>query len=83
MKHPGDPTPRSASEVLADRSYKMVFSNQSPQLSGQIMNMLVVFHCGSETYWTVMYPVMRDGDAMTWQEVVPTVETITTYRPVP
>lgn len=83
MKHPGDPSPRSASDVLVDRNYKMIVSHPSPHISGQLMNTLIVFHCGTETYWTVTYPAMKDADPMTWQQVAPAVETLTTYRPVP
>ena len=83
MKHPGDPSPRSASNVLADRGYKMVVSDQSPQLGGPLMNTLIVLHCGTETYWRTTYPAVKPNDAMTWQRVVPVVETRTTYRPAP
>ena len=83
MKHPGDPTPRSASNVLTDRGYKMIASEQAPQLGGQFTNTLVVLHCGSETYWRTTYPVMKPNVAMEWQRVRPVVETRTTYRSVP
>lgn len=83
VKRPGDLTPRSASEVLADRGYKMVFSEQAPQIGGQLTNTLVVMHCGTETYWATVYPVMQSTSPMTWQQVEPVVETRTSYRPVP
>ena len=83
MQHPGDPTPRSASNVLADRGYKMVASEQAPQISGLPVNVLVVMHCGSETHWMTTYPVMQPNDAMEWHRVMPVVETRTIYRPVP
>ena len=82
MKHPGDPTPRSASAVLSDPGYKMVLAEQSPQPGGQIFATLVVLHCGSETYWMTKYPVMKSNAPMTWEQVVPVVETRTTYRKV-
>jgi hypothetical protein len=83
MKHPGDPTPRSASDVLADRGYKRVLAEQAPPINGQIVNTLVGMHCGSETYWMMTSPALKPNDPMTWQGVVPVVETRTTYRPAP
>lgn len=83
MKHPGDPTPRSASSVIADQGYKTVASDQVPQFSGQLTTVIVVLHCGSESYWMTAYLVTKANTAMTWQQVSPVVETRTTYRPVP
>lgn len=83
MKHPGDPTPRSADDVLADRSYRTAVSDQSPLLGGQLVNTLIVFHCGTETYWMTTYPAMKPNDPTTWKQVRPVVETRTTYQPVP
>lgn len=83
MKHPGDPTPRSARNVLADRGYKLVVAEQSPPaLGAQPMSTVVVLHCGSETYWQTDYPAMQPDIPMTWRQVMPVVETRTTYRPV-
>lgn len=82
MRHPGDPTPRSAREVLADRGYKMVASEQAPPLGGQPTNVLVVMHGGSETYWATSYPTSAPDVATTWQRVEPVIETRTIYRPV-
>ena len=81
-KHPGDPSPRSASDVLADQHYKLVVSEQSRRLGGQLTNTLVVLHCGTETHWMTTYPITKMNDAMTWERVEPVIETRTTYRPV-
>lgn len=83
MKHPGDPTPRSASEILADQGYKTVVTERSPQIGGQLTDTLVVRHCGTETYWATAYPAAQSTCAMTWQQVEPVIETRTSYRPVP
>lgn len=83
MKHLGDPTPRSAGDVLADLNYKMVVTEQFPTISGLLMNKLVVLHCGTETYWQTSYAAMQPSIPMTWQQVEPVVETRTTYRAVP
>lgn len=82
MHHPGDPTPRSAREVLANRGYRMVASEQAPPLGGQLTNVLVVMHGGSETYWATSYPTATPDAAATWQQVEPVVEMRTNYRPV-
>ena len=81
-KHPGDPSPRSAGDVLTDPHYKLVVSEQSRRLGGHLTNTLVVLHCGTETHWTTTYPATNLNDPMTWQRVEPVVETRTTYRPV-
>jgi hypothetical protein len=83
VRHSGDPTPRSAREVLADRGYRLVASEQDPPLGETPTNTLVVQHFGTETYWATSYPVSAPSAATTWQRVVPVVETRTTYRPVP
>jgi hypothetical protein len=83
VKHPGDPTPRSTSEVLADRNYKLVVSEQSLQIGDQIMRAVVVLHCGTETHWAAPWGRPWPVIATTWQQVEPVVETHTTYRPVP
>lgn len=61
----------------------MVASEQLTQIGGQLMNALVVLHCGTETHWATTYPPSHATSAMTWQRVEPVVETRTTYRPVP
>lgn len=83
VQHPGDPTPRSPREVLADRGYRMVASERDPPLGGPATNTLVVLHGGTETYWTTSYPVSGSCLAATWQRAAPVVETRITYRPVP
>jgi hypothetical protein len=83
VKHPADPTPRSPRDVLADRGYRMVVSEQaSSQIGGHPMNHLVVLHCGSETYWATNYPAAMPSIAVSWKRVEPVIETRTTYRPV-
>lgn len=81
MKHAGDPTPRSAGDVLADRAYKMVLAEadgKQPPTS-----VLVVMHCGTETYWSTSYLAAQARLAANWQRVAPARETRTIYRPVP
>lgn len=78
MRHAGDPTPRSARDVLADAAYKMVVSEQ---IDGRNVTRLVVLHCGTDTHWMTAYLVAHGHLAATWQCVVPVVETLTTWQP--
>lgn len=80
MKHPGDPTPRSATSVVADRAYKKVVE-QNSGIGGHPMTTIVVFHCGTESYWETTFPTAQAYLAVTWQHVEPIVETRTTYKP--
>ena len=81
-KHPADPTPRSAGDVLADRGYKMVARDQSPTLGTQPTNTLVMLHCGTETYWMTTYLVTQANMPTNWHQVAPVVETSIIYRPI-
>ena len=82
MKHPGDPTPRSADAVRADRNYKVVVSEQFPTLGGGLNMMIIVMHCGTETYWKTEYEALHPDVAMTWYQVKPVVHVHTTYERV-
>jgi hypothetical protein len=83
VKHSADPTPRSARDVLADRNYRMVISEQAPsQIGGHPMHHLVVLHRGSETYWATHYPPAMPSVSVIWKRVEPVIETRTIYRPV-
>jgi hypothetical protein len=80
VRHAGDPTPRSARDVLADVAYKMAATEQ---IDGGNVTRLVVLHCGTDTHWMTAYIVAHGHLAATWQQVVPVVETHMTWRPVP
>jgi hypothetical protein len=74
---PGDPSPRPPATVLADSSYKHCSSEQS---NGYVD--LVVFHCGTESYWMCTYHQNNDQQRTTWYEVRPEPVTVTRYRRV-
>ena len=46
MKYPGDPTPRSARDLPADRGYKRVVSDQAAQIRQRVTPVVE-----TRTYW--------------------------------
>lgn len=76
-KHPGDPTPRSPESVLGDRNYRVV---ERKAIDSGVRVVLVVFHCGSETYWSTMFSIVAPELDAAWYEVRPHVETRVVYR---
>ena len=80
--HPADPTPRSVTDILTDRSYKMVASDQSPTLGTQPTNTVVMLHSATETYWMTTYLVTEANMSANWHQVAPAVETSIIYRPI-
>lgn len=81
MKHPADPTPQSAQQVLDDSAYKVLVSEPQRQ-TGQVTTVLVVIHAASKTCWATTYPPTMPTLALAWQQVDRTVETRIVYRPV-
>ena len=80
MKHPGDPTPQSIDATAASRSYRVVVRQSKTQPNGAQFCEVVVFHCGTETYWQTFCSMVLMNQPSTWHEVLPVVETRTTYR---
>jgi hypothetical protein len=80
VRHAGDPTPRSARDILADGAYKIMTSEQ---IDGSNVIRLVVLHCATDTYWMTAHLVAHGHLAATWQQVVPVVDTLVTWQPIP
>lgn len=76
---PGDPSPRSPHDVLADRAYRHIDS-RAIGMSVQ----LTVLHCGTETHWQTCYGLGLGQDRLpaTWYEVRPQPVTRIEYRRV-
>lgn len=70
-KHPGDPSPRSPSDVLADRHYRAIVNDLSWGPHGGYRVYLVVFHAGTETYWEASYDSANVDQPTNWTEVAP------------
>jgi len=78
--HVGDPTPRSPSDILADRSYRMIVNDLGWGPRGYRV-CLVVFHAGTETYWETSYDSPDVDQPTSWTRVVPkTVQRIEYQR---
>ncbi len=83
MKHVGDPTPRAPSNVIADRSYRVVDSRHDVlQASGGSQTTLVVFHLGTETYWQATYITAVGHLPTSWCQVKPERVTSVVYREI-
>ncbi len=80
-QHPGDPTPQSPDDVLANRAYHCVHTVKH-SVSGSTIPLVdtVVLHRGTETYWHANYYWNRSADTMCWEQVEPVLETRTIYK---
>ena len=82
-KHVGDPSPRSPSDVLVDRSYHTVVNSLSWSPHGCHRVYLVVLHTGTETYWEAIYDAVDVVRPTSWTQVVPRTVQRTEYQRIP
>lgn len=82
MKHPGDPTPRSPGDVMNDMHYRVIEHEGTLNMSGVESWRIVVFHCGTETYWATTYLPAKIAQPSQWQQVEPVTQTTTVWRNV-
>ena len=80
--HPGDPTPRSPLDVMNDQLYRVIWNETTSSLSGVHSTFIVVFHCGTETYWATHYAPTQIAQPAQWHQVEPGVETTPVWRKV-
>jgi hypothetical protein len=82
-KHAGDPTPRSPSDVLVDRNYRVVVNDLGWNPHGGHRVYLIVLHTGTETYWEAIYDANDVNAPMTWSQVTPKTVQRTVYQRIP
>ena len=82
MKHPGDPSPRAPVDVMNDQLYRVIEYEGSRNMSGVESWHIVVFHCGTETYWSTRFLPAQISQPVQWQQVKPVSETSTVWRRV-
>lgn len=72
-KHPADPTPRPPEDVMNDQTYRMVENEGTVTWGGAKIWSLVVFHSGTETYWSARYNDAQAALPAQWSQVKPVV----------
>ena len=81
-KHPGDPTPRSPTDVMNDQTYRVVVNEGHRTWGGTESWHIIALHCGTETYWSTNYGPSQTAAPTLWRQVKQVVVQQTEWRAV-